>query len=224
MVIPYPEELIYKDMLLQKDYRLNCSPRNADGSYAYDQPFGEYLAWLDEYLYHCDLVLTEEQRRIECFIGCGGLSGLSLGIHAAQYESLSSSRPEYEFPDDFESSLDMEGLQPIVSEDPFREYLEWLDEVDIDDYRPTKREFVAEDYGWFLEKRREEQDFRTCWPDFVKLSPIVWMFKVDVKNSELPDFGWRVHLSLILKKIPEKSKRLVELESFWDEYIDMINK
>ena len=52
--VPYPGKLVYGDCLfLKEDYRLNQMPINFS-----DEIEGDYIQWLQDYLYSCDIILT----------------------------------------------------------------------------------------------------------------------------------------------------------------------
>ena len=60
--VPYPEEMIYRDMVFLKDYRLNDYPRDEQGN-CRELPYDEYLDWLQNYLYSCNISLSDEQKK-----------------------------------------------------------------------------------------------------------------------------------------------------------------
>lgn len=219
--VPYPDEVIYRGMLLLKDYRLNDYPENdANNSMGYDS----YVEWLQEYLVRCQIELTEEQCKVRDQISTDkSLDGLLLGDHAGFYESVQNLYRAYDFPEDFEATLDIDHVAGIVYDDPYADYLE-LHKEDSEEPKPSRLEFILQDYGRLLLMKSEAAQFERYWPDFVKLEPMHWMFGMLETNLEPADSGWRVYLSLILKSRHAKADRIKELNRFFDEYADAIHK
>jgi hypothetical protein len=218
---PYPDEVVYKDMLLLKDYRLNDFPKDAESKFIDD---GSYVEWLQDYLFRCTINLTDEQIKISNHIATDKyFGGAFLGGEAGFYESVHALYPAYNYPDDFEETLNIENLTGIVYADPYAEFLT-VCEDDIDEPKPSRLEFILQDYGHLLLMKIEEAEFLQYWPGFVKLEPLHSMFDLYEGNLELADSPWRVYLSLILKRIPSKSDRINELNRFFDEYADAIHK
>lgn len=219
--VPYPDEVIYNDMLLLKDYRLNGYPENS-GHNSID--YGSYVEWLQEYLVRCQIDLTEEQCKIrdhiatDKYFNCG-----SLGWDAGFYENSHGLYPVYGFPEDFEVTLDINHLTGIVHEDPYADFLEGCED-DITEPKPSRLEFILQDYGHLLLMKSEAIQFQKYWPGFVKLEPLHWMFGTPEENLEPADSAWRVYLSLILKRRQAKTDRINELNRFFDEYADAIHK
>jgi len=219
--VPCPYEVIYKDTLLLKDYRLNDFPKDAESRFIDD---GSYVEWLQDYLFRCAINLTDEQIKISSHIAADKyFGGAYIGWHAGFYESVQGLYPAYNYPDDFEETLNIENLTGIVDDDPYAEFLK-ICEDDIDEPKPSRLAFILQDYGHLLLKKTEEAEFQRYWPGFVKLEPLHWMFGLHESNLELADSAWRVYLSLVLKRISSKSDRIKELTRFFDEYADTIHK
>ncbi len=219
--IPYPHEVVYKDMLLLKDYRLNDFPKDADSKFIDDE---FYVEWLQDYLIRCEISLTEEQLKVSNYIAADKyFDCASLGWEAGFYESVHALSPAYDFPDDFEETLNIENLTGIFNDDPYAEFLKVCAD-DIDEPKPSRLEFILQEYGQLLLMKSEEVQFQKYWPGFVKLEPLHWMFGLHEGDLELADSAWRVYLSLVLKRIPSKSDRIKELNRFFDEYADTIHK
>lgn len=219
--VPYPDEVVYKGMLLLKDYRLNDFPKVADL-----KPIDNvsYVEWLQDYLIRCEINLTEEQCKIGDHIATDKyFDCASLGWDAGCYENVHSLHPAYSFPGDFEETLDIKNLAGIVYDDPYEDFLIGCED-DVDDPKPTRLEFILQDYGHLLLQKSEETQFQLYWPGFTKLEPIQRMFGVDEDHLEIADSAWRVYLSLILKRIPSKANRIKELNRFFDEYADAIHQ
>ena len=221
-VVPYPEEVIYKDTLLLKDYRLNGFPCDAGAT---DMDYDAYLEWLQDYLMRCKIDLTSEQCKIYNYIitdkyfGCGFLGG-----EAGFYEASFGLHPaEYNFPENFEETFDINHLTGVVHDDPYKEFLTYCEE-DSDGIRPTRLEFVLREYGRLLLMQSEAIQFQQYWPGFVKLEPLPWIAGTSEENLEPADSAWRVYLSLILKRIQTKDGRIKELNRFFNAYGDAIHK
>lgn len=216
--VPYPDELLYKDIIIMKDYRLNDYPKNSDGEFDEAAPYEE---WLSEYLFCCDLNLTEEQQKLADYIDSdSNFSGFVLGCHAGFYESLQACRPSYRFPDDFSEKPDIIKLKGTIDKDPYKTYLKLFEY----EGKRSRLEFVMEEYGWHVMKQHEQEEFQKYWHLFVKLEPLHWMFGMREQNVELPDFAWRIYLALILKRIPGRKARIKEIGNFFNEYGDTIHK
>jgi len=219
--IPYPDEVVCKDMLLLKDYRLNDFPKDAESKLIDD---GSYVEWLQDYLIRCEINLTEEQCKISNHIATDKyFDCASFGWEAGFYENSHGLYPKYNFPDDFEETLNIENLTGIFDDDPYADFLT-ICEDDIDEPKPSRLEFILQDYGHLLLMKSEDVQFRQYWPSFVKLAPMHWMFGLHEGDLELADSAWRVYLSLVLKRIPSKADRIKELNRFFDEYADAIHK
>jgi len=223
--VPYPGELRYKNLLCLKDYQLNADPKDDSGNYMPSISCGDYDDWLQDYLYHCDIELTDEQEKIrkhiqenpKCTAGF-------LGGEAGFYEGVGGLRPFYLFLDDFETELNIESLQGSVYDDPYADYLAGISE-DVDEKPLSKLEYVLEDYGWHIVKQQEAKDFSLYWPDFEKFGMVMLLTGVGKDELvEMPDFGWRVYLSFYLKRYDDRERRITELTRFMDEYCDAVHK
>mgnify|MGYP001287903404 CR=1 FL=1 len=119
--VPYPNEVIYRGMLLLKDYRLNGYPENAvTNGIDYDS----YMEWLQDYLLHCRIDLTEEQCKLRDQISTDKyFDGAFLGWHAGFYENSRGLHPQYNFPEDFDVAHNIDHLAGIVDDDPYTDYL-----------------------------------------------------------------------------------------------------
>jgi hypothetical protein len=218
--VPYPSEVIYRDMLFLKDYRLNDFPRDSSGNFDNDI---SYEWWLQKYLYSCQINLTAEQRRIfDILKNTNCLNCLYLGWIAGFYENCHALHPVYEFPENFEDYPTLEGLKGIVDDDPYQDFLDGLNEDE--ESIPSRLEYVLEDYGYFLLKREEEKRFMEYWPGFVKIEPLHWITGSVPKNVEPTDAAWRIYLSFILKSIPNETERIKQLDEFFAEYGDALHK
>lgn len=219
-VVPYPDEVVYRDMLILKDYRLNDYPRDEKGNFNKEIPYEE---WLQDYLYNCQIDLTENQRKVRDFILANNdYAAISLGWDAGFYENSHGLYPIYDFPEDFEEHPDIENLKGLVYDDPYQDFMDVFD--DDEEPRPSKLEYILEDYGYYLLLCQEEKCFQEYWPGFVKIIPAHWMFGWTEPNMELPDSAWRIYLSFILKAIPDKLERLKQIENFFLEYGDALHK
>jgi len=218
--VPYPSEIIYKDMLILKDYRLNDFPRDSCGNLDKDI---SYEWWLQNYLYYCKIDITEEQRKIFDFLkDTNDLSCWFLGGIAGFYEICHMQHPVYEFPENFEDYPDIENLKGIVYDDPYQDFLDGLNEDE--EFIPSKIEFVLEDYGYFLLIREENNEFMEYWPGFEKIDALHIITGNVPKNIELVDSAWRIYLSFILKAIPDEVERIKQLGNFFAEYEDALHK
>ena len=219
--VPYPEEVIYKDMLILKDYRLNGYPGEAlpDYNIGYD----EYVEWLQDYLIRCELDLTEEQRKIwdhistDKYFDCA-----SLGWDAGFYENSHILYPAYDFPDDFEETLAIDDLKGFLDDDPYAAFMEF--DRDNDDPKPTRLEFILRDYGYLLLEKIEEIQFQQYWPGFVKLEPLHWIAGMGDGVLEPTDSAWRIYLALLLRRMLTKAERINGLNRFFHEYGDALHK
>lgn len=218
--VPYPDEVIYKDMLLLKDYRLNSYPENAGNN---NIDYDSYVEWLQDYLVRCQIGMTVEQCKIrDHMVTDKYFDGAFLGWEAGFYECVHNLHRAYDFPEDFEVTLDTDHLKGLVYDDPYEDYVKLLE--DSGDPKPSRLEFILEDYGRLLLMKREAAQFERYWLDFVKLEPIDWISGQAEENIEPADSGWRVYLSLILKRIHARADRIKELNRFFDEYADAIHK
>lgn len=221
-IVPYPDELVYQNMLFLKDYRLNDYPGSATG--CFDETL-DYYAWLADYLYGCAVELTPEQAYFSNYISTqDSFSTIMLGFIAGLYESCQALKPAYDFPDNFEEVPDIDAVKSRGGAlfDPYADYLEWL--ADSDEPSLSKIDFVLDDYGYCLTMQRDKQQFENFWSDFVKLEPLHWMFGQTEQQFEPPDAAWRVYLSCILKKIPDRAERIQQIERFFFEYGDTLHK
>jgi hypothetical protein len=213
--VPYPAELVHDKFVLLKDYRLNDYPGKAAG--CLDESV-DYFPWLADYLYECTVELTPEQRYFQAYDTEHNFGAYMLGHVAGICQSSVCSY--YEFPDDFAKNPDITRALGKV-DDPYAEYLEsWPGDEPL----MSKEEFVINEYGYHLTKLRDEALFALYWPDFVELEPMHWVLGIKEPKIEPADAAWRVHLSCILKNIPDKAARRKELESFYNEYWDTMNK
>lgn len=218
--VPYPDELVYRDCLFLKDYRLNEMPVNAG-----DEIEGDYLQWLQEYLYRCEISLTVEQSKIQAYIlKNSSVDTACLGDIAGRCENAFARHPCYEFPDNFEQKLDFDSLQGTVYDDPYEDYLEGFDDDEKQDSL-SKRDYILEDYGYYVVRSQDEHQFRSYWPNFTKIEAFHWIVgRLEETNMENADFAWRVYLSLLLKSIPERAVRIEHLERFYLFYEESLHK
>jgi len=93
-----------------------------------------------------------------------------------------------------------------------------------DEPPPNRLEFILREYGGLLLRKKDEEQFQRYWPAFVKLEPLNWAFGVPDDRLEPADSGWRVYLSLVLKRINHKEERMKALDRFFIEYADIIHK
>lgn len=118
--VPYPEYLVYGDMLFLKDYRLNAFPKDTQGNFDEDAP---YETWLIDYLCSVDIELTHEQRIIAEYIRTNtDFNASRLGDLAGFYENYSARHPYYDYPEDFEETFDLDRLESIF-DNPCQDYL-----------------------------------------------------------------------------------------------------
>jgi hypothetical protein len=222
-VVPYPEEFFDHDgMLFLKDYRLNGFPTDDQGQYAIDMPWDEYVEWLERYLSAADFELRPEQELLRQHYCHNQPSGIMIGTHCGMFEATSAFLvPVYDFPEDFDANPLVEGLAGRHDDDPYREYLDWINGVGEDPL--THEQFVLEDYGWYLNQQRELAEFARYWPNWCKSDGLVIMGATD-SPTEPADAGWRVQLSLALKTIPDQDERIRFLNQFMDEYCDYLHK
>jgi hypothetical protein len=215
---PYPDEVHYGDMLLLKDYRLNGMP---DGPKWDCIEYDAYVEWLQDYLIRCKIDLTEEQCKIQNRIATdnyftcgflGGETGFCEGLHVLF--------PEYNFPEDFEETFDIDHLTGVARDDPYANFLT----LGEDEPKPTRLEFILQDYGRLLMMKSDAMQFQQYWPGFVQLEPLHWISGLTEGELEPTDSGWRVYLSIILKRIQDKDVRIKELNRFFDRYSDAIHK
>jgi len=219
--VSYPEEAFYGDsLLLLKDNRLNGCPGEARDLAL---PYEDYLEWLQDYLFRCEIILSAGQSRVpESIDGNPQFECASLGWHAGFYESMISRYPEYDFPDNFENEPDIDHLQGIVYKDPYAEFPACRHSKDGPP--PGRLEYIFRDYGDLFLKKKDDEQFRRYWPGFVKLEPLHWMFGRAEDHLESADTGWRVYLSLILKKKENRTDRIAAQDRFFVEYADIIHK
>lgn len=220
--VPYPEEIVYQEMLFLKDYRLNDFP--IDGRGNLDEAV-DYEEWLQSYLFTCDINLTEEQGRIQDYISANlDFSAALLGGIAGSYENSHALHPRCIFHDDFEVMLDFDNIRDITGDDPYEDYLDGFPDY-MEGDKLSKPEYILMDYGYYVLQTQEGIQFRKYWPEFKKIEPIDWLlFGVENQNCEIPDSAWRIYLSLILKRIPQKSVRIEQLKRFYLEYQDALHK
>jgi len=218
--VPYPGNAFYRDnLLLSKDYRLNDFPGD---HWSEDLNYDAYLEWLQDYLFRCEIDLMTWQDWIPACIATNrDLDCASIGWHAGFYEFEAYSGPWYDFPDNFEETFDIEHLKGTI-DDPYDEFLKtsaWGDYPP-----PSKLEFILQQYGVLLLNKKDEEQFQRYWPGFVKMEPLHWAFGVADYRMEPADSGWRVYLSLVLKRIPDRQKRIEALERFFIEQADILHK
>lgn len=220
--VPYPEEAFYQDnLLLIKDYRLNDFPGD---HWSDDLNYDAYLEWLQDYLFRCDEIdlidgqdWLPERIATDRYLTCA-----SIGWHAGFYESIISGYPCYDFPENFETTFDIDHLKGITDDDPYAEFL--MLQGSEDEPPPNRLEFILREYGGLLLRKKDEEQFQRYWPAFVKLEPLNWAFGVPDDRLEPADSGWRVYLSLVLKRINHKEERMKALDRFFIEYADIIHK
>jgi hypothetical protein len=88
----------------------------------------------------------------------------------------------------------------------------------------TKEEYILEDFGWNLLRREEGTQFERHWPGFLKMDGASIVLKVCSPRDEPADAGWRVHLGLVLREIGEKSRRIEEIATFYQHWLEMVSK
>lgn len=218
--VPYPEEAFYEDnLLLLKDYRLNDFPGD---HWSEDLNYDAYLEWLQDYLFRCAIDLNSLQNWIPKRIATDRHhTCASIGWHAGFYESIIYRYPCYDFPENFETTFDIDHLKGITDDDP---YAEFLTGRAYDDPPPGKLEFILREYGGLLLRKKDEVQFQRYWPRFVKLEPLNWAFGVPGDRLEPADSGWRVYLSLLLKRMNKMEDRVKALDRFFIEYANIIHK
>lgn len=219
--VPYPEEAFYRDdLLLIKDYRLNDFPGD---HWSEDLNYDVYLEWLQDYLFQREIDLNALQNWIPEHIATDRyFDCASIGWHAGFYESIISRYSCYDFPENFEETFEVDHLKGTFDDDPYDQFLKT--DVFDDEPPPGKLEFILQQYGGLLLKKKDEEQFQRYWPGFVKLEPLHWAFGLPEDRLEPADSGWRVYLSLILKRIPDRQERIKALDRFFNEYIDILHK
>jgi hypothetical protein len=223
--IPWPDPLCFKGFVLAKDYRMNGFPRMPDGQPWYEVPDEEYLAWLADYLPENLPPLTAEQKRLADHPEHDKLlDGFWIGEIAGWYESEGASRPNYEFPPDFLQTGDIHSAKLKEGGYTYEYYYDsWKDDLAPDELL-TREELIRDEFGWHLAKEEEDKQFALLWPEFKKYDAYNIIFQTNTLRHEPPDAGWRVYLALVLRKIPEKTARIKELEQFYFYWRDMIAK
>jgi hypothetical protein len=216
-VIRYPEETYSEGIIWEKDYRLNGFPRLNQGGYDLSQSYEEYLDWLQNYLYSADVDLDDEEFRLSQQIANDEKDlnyGSGLGVSAGFYDHFG---PELEYPPDTEESFAFATIASF-GQNPDALTADRLNGLSVED-------FILRDYARQLIRTRESRDFDEYWPDFERY-PLhgPWCQFPDGKPIEPCDAGWRVHLSIYLKKFSEKTRRIKELDDFMTEFADNFRK
>lgn len=217
MVVRYQEDAYSNGIICEKDYRLNGFPKTIQGNYDVSKSYDEYLDWLQDYLFHASVDLNEEEFRLSQQVQNEQRDmnyGAGLGVFAGFYDHFG---PELEYPSDFEVSCDFATVATLGAN---RDNLDGdrLNGLSVD-------EFILQDYARHLIRQREGKEFEQYWPDF-KRGYIYWLLPgfSDDTLVEPCDAGWRVHLSIYLKKFSDKTRRRKELDDFMCEFKENFRK
>lgn len=198
-----------------KDYHLNGFPTLPNGKPAHLE-FPDYMAWLADYVMETPTTTDEAIRAaLEPLQRLRPETAFKLlGGHAGNDAAECEDRPFYRYPDDFDPDGPPIPLTPLHPDD---EVLG--DPTDLDP--ETHRRFVAEDFAFHQRHQRELDDFQDHWPQFIKQ----WDISGETRDGEIgepPDAGWRPFLAELLRREPDKRRRIALLEIFFAEYADAV--
>ncbi len=223
--VPWPETLSDGDFVWPKDFRMNDFPGTPEGDICYDIPDDQYFSWLADYLPANLPPLTKEQQNLSHNRNQHKhLSGFRLGLHAGWHEVEAASRPNYEYPVDFQSSGDIAAVTSHAAGSTYQDYAEaYVDILDPGERLMTPAELILAEFGWHSVMEDEKKQFARYWPEFRKLDGIDVVLGVSSTRSEPADAGWRVYLGLTLQPITDKNDRIKELKVFYHEWQDMIS-
>lgn len=212
-------------MLFVKDYRLNGYPMNAKGELLVDLPWYQYAEWLEAYLYAAEIELRPDEEQLRRHYLSKPPSGIMIGTHCGLFEGIRAMQScyAYIFPDDFEKYPQFNGLETVNSDDPYKMYLEYMEDVGDGEEPLTREQYVLQEYGWQLINQMEQEEFDVYWPQFSKISGLTIM-GIGGPYTEPADAGWRVQLSLALKTIPAKTERVQLIDKFMDEFCNYLHK
>ncbi len=215
-----PLQLFGDQIVFGLDYRLNALPRNERGELLFSPKeegyYCVYLDWLADYLYRRDLQPNRQQKDL-----CRIVSDLEpehamrlLGTYAALYEFLLI---------DMETGMAISEriIDPAVYTD---EDIDWI-------YREARAMWIAD----------LEDDPESRWDGEVFSHPeyqqrprenIIQYLREEAERAKLyphqgylfADVAWRVPLSVVLRKIPEKPERIRLLDHYFDFYDEYAHK
>jgi hypothetical protein len=224
--VPWPDAVVWRDCLLVKDYRMNDFPRTADGRIHYDISDDEYFSWLADYLPKNLPPLNEHEWRLAASIKHGnGPSGFTLGDRGGWYESEAVMRPFFTFSESFAEKPDFSQVAVGGAGFSYENYLSSHQDItDEGDRLMTQEEYILEDFGWNLLRLHERAQYERYWPGFRKLDGTCIVFKICSPRDEPADAGWRVHLGLVLREIGQKSRRIEEIATFYQYWLEMVSK
>ncbi|WP_462326115.1 hypothetical protein [Desulfoplanes sp.] len=224
--IPWAEWMTISGFVFHKDYRMSDFPRTPEGKVWYDMPDDDYFSWLADYLPGNIPDLTPEQQKFrDDPKGDNYLSGFWIGDMGASYDREIARYPIFDFPEDFDETCDFSAVRESdAAMIDYDGYLEWASYGDPEDPVMTRNEFILESYGIQQMWIKNQKDFARYWPEFGKFDSLNVLFMVSGFSSEPPDAGWRTLLGMALENIPDKNKRIAELEQFYRIWHEDVTK